>query len=428
MGLHLKVVNHDEVFHSLREPPIIVNEVDVLSTDAKTRFNEMISTKYGGDSLSVVPSCDCGEVLGEYNIGKMCQGCHTKVQHSTERHIESGAWIEVPEGVKGLINPVFWLMFSSYFKASSCNMVEWLCNPAYKNDNPNNALLNRLKAYGFPRGLNNFHNNFDAIMEALFKIFNINRNTSLQHLKTMIEMHRDAVFCRYLPIPSKICFITEKTVTGTFADPTMALALDAIRTISMIKTLRTMTLKRRELRALKCCMQLAEYYDETFKSGLASKEGWFRKHTFGGRLHFTFRAVITSLSDNHDYDEIHLPWSLSVGAFKTMLTNKLLNLDYTPKGAAALLQEHTNKYHPLIDDLFKELIAESPRVKDVIPDAPVKDDTHGILIILQRNPTLARGSAQALRVTKIKTDVEVKTISMSVNILAAPNKQSIKVK
>jgi hypothetical protein len=71
------------------------------------------------------------------------------------------------------------------------------------------------------------------------------------------------------------------------------------------------------------------------------------------------------------------------------------------------MYKYTHQYCPLLDQLFQELIAESPY--------------DGIPIILQRNPTLVRLSAQALRVTKIKTDPHINTISMSVLALKGPN-------
>ena len=91
----------------------------------------------------------------------------------------------------------------------------------------------------------------------------------------------------------------------------------------------------------------------------------------------------------------------------THITNKLLRKGLSPSECEKFLMLHTNKYHPDLDAIFKELIEESPYP--------------GLPIILQRNPSLVRGSAQQFYVTKIKPDPSVNTISLSVLTLAAPN-------
>lgn len=409
MGIHLSVVNQDAVFHGLANKPILVNDIDVSSMKAKTEFNEMISTRYEGDTLNVIPSCECGAVSGEYNIGKGCDNCGTTVAHSTERDIESSIWIAAPDGVRGLINPVIWSMFAKNFTHSGCNVIEWLCNPHYRVDRDNIPALNKLKEYNFPRGLNSFHDNIDKLFDILFQSKICTGNAKVRKgVEDFFRMHRHNIFSKYLPIPSKIAFITEETVTGTYADPSMASALDAIRTISSIKTsLTPMSLKQREARAIKAVSQLAEYYETTYKDSLGTKEGWLRKHVFGSRLHFSFRAVITSLSENHDYDELHLPWSLGVSLLKVHITNKLLRRGLTPKECTSYIARHTNQYDVTMDEILQELIDES---------------THGgILCIFQRNPTLARLSAQLFRITKFKTDPQINTVSLSVLCLTGPN-------
>ncbi|MNI36948.1 RNA polymerase Rpb1, domain 2 [compost metagenome] len=80
---------------------------------------------------------------------------------------------------------------------------------------------------------------------------------------------------------------------------------------------------------------------------------------------------------------------------------------FTPNEANKFLYENTLRYHPLLDELFQELINESPR--------------KGIPVIFQRNPTLTRLSAQRLYIRRIKKDPRINTISPSVNILSGMN-------
>ncbi len=195
----------------------------------------------------------------------------------------------------------------------------------------------------------------------------------------------------------------------SYADTTMTLAIDALKTIASIENSSTpLTQRGRESRTLKAVMLLAQYYVSFASKTMAGKPGVFRKHVFGGRPHFTGRAVITSITDKHDYEELHLPWSLAVKLFKVHLTNKLLRRGFSPVELIRFLDTYTLQYHPLLDELFRELIVEAPKGR-------------GIPCILHRNPTLARGSAQRLYIRLIKTDVDDNTISLSALCLKAPN-------
>ena len=68
-----------------------------------------------------------------------------------------------------------------------------------------------------------------------------------------------------------------------------------------------------------------------------------------------------------------------------------------------------------IAEILNELIEESPY-------ATIRSGKKGIPIVLQRNPTLDRLSAQLLYVTKFKSDnLEDNTIGLSVLVLKGPN-------
>ena len=410
MGVSLEMINMDHLFQMAVTPPIVVNNFNITSAADKERLNKLIYTHYEGDSLQILPACECGVTSGEYNVGIHCPVCNSIVMSVTERPLESLLWIAPPQGVDTFINPQAWTILSKALSFPGINLLEWMTNPtAVMTANPPKQ-ARKLQALNIERGINYFFRNFDPIMKVLFDQGIINGSTRQQRedLRLFIDMYRDMIFARHLPIPSKLGFITEKTVTSTYADKTMLPAVDAIRTISATENSPVpLSLKVLQARAIRANMLLAEYHQTFMGAALGSKGGWFRKHVYGSRLHFTCRAVISSLSDNHEYDELHFPWGMSVMLLKTHLTAKLTNRGYTPNECSKFLHEHTLKYHPLMDELFQELISESPH--------------GGLSVILNRNPTLARGSIQAMKVTKIKTDPNINSISMSVLCLVAPN-------
>lgn len=418
MSVYLEIVDHDQVFHSLKTQPIIANHLDIDSLQGKEQLNQRLYNKYEGDSLNVLPSCDCGELQGGYNVGITCTICNTVCMPNMDKPLESMIWFQAPPGVRALINPAAWIILAKAMTTSGFNLLEWFCNPLYKAPNrPTNQLalcLRKLETYmersSISRGLNSFYDNFDQLMTFAFGLKYLIKTGGPRRddLQRWIDQNRNKLFSQYLPMPSKVGFVVESTGAGIFVDKTITLAIDALRTIISIEN-STMPLSsaKKQLRVVQSIAKLAEYYTSFINDSLGKKPGIFRRHVFGGRTHFSARAVITSISDNHAYDELHIPWSLALQLLRVHLVNKLLKRGYTPVQLEYMFVEFALRYHPVFDELFQELIREAPR--------------KGIPVTFGRNPTLARGSIQLFFVTKVKTDPTDNTIGISVMCLKGPN-------
>lgn len=402
MGVFLALENYNEMFsRHQRRVPIIVNDFSESSEDDKENINKLIYTKYSTDLLSNLPSCECGEIAGEYNIGVFCTNCNTNVQSSIEHDLEPIIWIRSPIGVAALINPIVWTMLNKALTRSGFEILKWICDTTYKPSVKTPALMDQVYALNITRGYNNFVQNFDYIVSSLFKLKGIKDGKEIEPLQQLLMAQRDCVFSTYLPLPNKSLLVVEETNVGTYIDPIITGAIDAIRTmVSIDSELSSHNLRTRENRTVKTIAQLAEFYNDLYRTTLAQKEGIFRKHVFGTRSHFSFRAVISSLTDEHAYDELHIPWGVATSVFRIHLINKLLRRGFTPNSSIALLNEHAQKYHALLDELFNELINEAPR--------------GSITVVIQRNPSLERASAQKMSITKVKTDVAIPTISLSI--------------
>ena len=382
--------------------PIIINDIQESSEEDKESLNKMLYTKYANDLLSNLPQCECGEISGEFNIGITCQNCRSQVQSVTDYDLEPLLWMRAPIGVKALMNPLVWTMLTDKFTRSGFEIIRWICDTTYKPQVKVPAIMDAVMELNIPRGWNNFVENFDEIMRVLFEIKKIRvYKDKPDPLEVLIQMQRDCIFTQYLPLPNKALLVIEETCVGTYVDPIVTGAVDAIRTMVGIDAPNSShNLRTKENRTVKTIAQLAGFYDDLARTTLAKKEGIFRKHIFGTRSHFSFRGVISSLTDSHRYDEIHIPWGIGISGLRIHLTNKLLRLGKTPNETIAFLNEHAQKYHPLLEQLFEELIAETRN--------------GGIEAVLQRNPSLERASAQAVFITKVKSDPLIPTISMSI--------------
>ena len=366
MSVSLEIVDLDELFHTAAFPPVIVNQFDVFSEADKERLNRLIYTRYEGDSLESIPSCECGKTSGGAKVGSICQHCGTEVMAITERPLEPILWLCPPKGVTTFINPQVWAILEKSMTHSGVSCLEYLVNPGYEANSTTSKTVRKFLGLEIPRGINHFFDHFDEIMQLLFEEGIIKdeagqRGGKKRDIARFLELYRDRIFCTHIPIPSRLTFITEKTLTTTFAVKAMEPAIDAIRTISDTENPASpLSLRNLQARAMKANKLMVEYHQGVAANLLEGKPGWFRKHVFGTRSPFTFRAVINSLSENHDYEELHLPWALAATTFKVHLTSKLLKRGFSPNQANAFLQEHTLKYHPLLDELFQELIADAP--------------------------------------------------------------------
>lgn len=411
LGVGVVPINLDDMLAKLSMEPVIANDLDQTTREGQLRLNELLYTRYEGDSLNDIPRCSCGSLTGGQYVGTTCRNCKTTCDFDINRELESVLWIRVPEGVHAFINPASWITMSSVMETSKCNALEWLVNPSYRMEDgaPWSVKVQRMEELGIPRGLNHFYENFDAIMDQYFKLFP-NRKLSQQEvdLREYIRQYRGLIFCRHIPMMSKVGFVVEENETGSYADQVMPLAIDALRMITSIdRSFTAKTLASRELRTVQCIQRMAQFYTRFIKEVLSKKPGVWRKHVFGGRAHFTGRAVINSLSEAHHYEELHVPWSFACQIFSLHLTNKLLKMGWHPVQIKQHIDTYTLQYCPLLDGLFKEIIAET--------------DYIGYPCLFQRNPTLVRASMQRLYITKVKTDVNINSISISVLIIKGPN-------
>lgn len=384
-------------------PMNIINTISETSQKEKELTNRSIYTKCSSDLLSNMPMCECQATYGEFNRNVKCNICGTPVKSQIDEELHSLIWIQAPEGVEALINPTVWSMLNKRFSRGSFEIIRWICDTTYAPLVKAPPVLDAVRASGIPRGYNNFVRNFDAIMEIMFelKAFKL-RKDEVDPLKKLLTDYRHCVFSKYLPVPNKVLLVVEENNLGTFVDPTIIGALDAIRMMVGIDSeMNNHSVRTKENRTVKAISAMADFYADMAKDILASKQGVFRRHVYGTRSHFSFRAVISSKTDAHHYEQIDVPWGAATSVFRLHLINKLFRRGFNPSQAISYLNEHAQKYSPLLDELFKELIAEAP-------------DPRGIAATMNRNPSLARGSIQAVFIGKIKTEVNDPTVGISI--------------
>ncbi len=416
MSIRLELVDLEQEFRNLKNPPILANDYNLKIKTEKDALMSILQTRYDGESLESVPSCECGEITGRFNLGVHCELCQTEVTTIIDSELECSVWLMAPTGVRKFFNPNVWMTLKNAFTISDegtkISLMDWLCDSHYQvKDRPRSAVLDRIPDW--PRSLNFVIDNFDMVFEHISNLPALRKRSAIPAFRkrdliaAYVQKYRDKLFTSYLPIPSRAMFITENTAMGRYVDPAVGVATDAILTVvSAEHSVKPIDLRGKEHRAVKCMNLLCEYYQNFMDKKLGGKPGLARKLVFGGRTHWTGRAVVSSITGKHAYDEVHLCWGLAVQMFEMHLRAKLIWRGYTPKQMDEIFFTSVNTYNPLLDELFHELINEGNRPPT---------------IIIQRNPTLKRGAAQRMYVTKIETDTSVKTNRISILSIKAPN-------
>jgi hypothetical protein len=373
MPIFQRLVNCDELFNQLTEPPIIINDLSNVSEEDRDNIESIISTRYSSDMISLLPSCRCGETKGEFSINVICEKCGTSVKSNVESSIEPQVWLRKPTGVNLLMSPIIWTMLKKRFTKSGYNVIQWLCDTTYHTQVKVPPIITKLNTLGLVRGYNNFVDNFDMYMDILFNVneFKVKKN-EVDFLRELITKERHKIFTNYLPLPNKSLLIVEKTKLGIYVDPIIVEAQDAIQMlVSIDRDFHSQNARTKENRTVKALSKLAEFYENYYKTKLTPKSALFRKHVFGSRTVFSARAVITSITDPHRYNDLYVPWGVGVAAFHPHLLNKLRKTGYDLNSALGILDGHVERYHPLIDKFLKELIDETPEKR--------------VIAILQRN-------------------------------------------
>ena len=185
-------------------------------------------------------------------------------------------------------------------------------------------------------------------------------------------------------------------------------AIDAIYTMTGIDAPENIfTPKKKENKTIHAISQLAAYYKEFVRKNVASDTGLPRQHILATRCNFSFRTVIASNTKPGKYNHLVIPWDIGISLFKLHLVNKLFKRGYTQNQALGFLDSHARIYNPLIDELLKELVKESPE--------------EGIPCIFLRNPTMPRASIQKFLIVGFNTDPNDPTTKYPILSITGPN-------
>jgi len=401
MPVTLTFKNMENLFHETSNK-IIINDLPI--TAIKDLVDHLF-IKYNNE-LSLIPKCKCGRLKGNYLKGEYCNACSTYVE---DRFNELKPFIWVKELKDGLpfLSPYIWGTFNTIMGKE--NAMRWLSDPTYNPPKPQ-PFWHTIKALIGGRGYTNVINNLTTILEFLkgqskFKI--PEKQLLIDSLLDQIKHNPNDIFSQYLPLFNNNFFIVEKSnkdrYTSSVLGDIINVATLALNTINAPKV----TDKRLEITTAKIISHVSDLFSKYVKDNLAGKKKLIRKHIYGTRAHFTARAVISAISGKHQYDELHIPWSIAIPLFRPHLINLLVKRGYTYRDASDKIFKASTTFDNELHQLLTTFISNRP--------------DKGVPCLFHRNPSLLSHSSLFLRITKIKEDTGDNTISLSTLVVKGPN-------
>lgn len=447
-GISGRLVSQDNYLSDLQieaaargiKPPTIINDVavDGDAIEVAELIDRMVQNRIVDEELNSAPICslDCpAPIAHRYNLGCKCPTCGYVV---TEHRIESDVWLRAPEEMGNFVNPRFWAMFNAFFNSKlkkfernkvtierGNDLMMWMIDPYYRTEEPDgkraHAVKRVLEEHGFVRGLRNLVDNHVSIFnilttpEAWKEIFAPNRHNAAEgerlrlQWKELFETQRHAFFPRHLPLISSKLIVTEEGRRGVMVDPVFTGAIDAVKNIALLYT-RRKAIEPRFLisRALKANRQLTYFHMDFRRESMEGKPGDYRAKLGSTHIPFGGRATISPISEPHDAWKLKAPWRWMVGLMSTHIENKLLRRGYSSRQCERIVAKAAMQYDPLVDEIFKELIRESP-------------GGLGIMVIPLRNPTLVQLSIQTLFIDEVVTDVNQCSLRISDRVIKMAN-------
>lgn len=421
MGVFLALPDYDRDIQRLKRPPIILNEIKSDDYALIDPVRELTMTEYEGDVFDSLPVCECGGTHGRYNTtsdpnvsNTICPYCETEVMSPIDRGFESTVWLKVPFGVKAFMRTNALDMLIRAFTQDNFSAIEWLCNTRYEPKNKDSILFEKFCRLEIPRGYNHFVENFDKILETLMTAPVFKPDQRRVEVYQFMRNNRHLLFSQYIPLPSRRSIITELSNKTRFCAEGYVNVVDAARAIyGLVGKEDARYQNTREHNTFKALMMLIDYRDFVDKNVLGSKPGWYRKQIFGSRTGPTYRAVITSLSGSHDYEEMEMPWGMGVTLYHTHLLGMLIRDGMMLGQAERFILDCVGHYDPYMHSLLNRLIDGSPYY--------TLQGTQGLPQLLGRNPTLNLRSIQMLYVTRFKTDPHDNTLGISILVLKSSN-------
>lgn len=397
-SLVCEIVNLDEEYEIMRKTRklVMLNDIQVTTDAEALSLRDRLTIRYTGDVIN-------------YEEGS----------NPIEQPVLTDYWMRTPDTVDWYMHPIIKLMLDSKTRIRDplskeyIYLLTYFCDPSYRlpTGYVPDKRFKRLLDAGIPRGINQFYHHFDEFLDIWFNISN--RRGGYQYLSEpvydLIQMYRDCVFCKHLPMYSNHTFAIEATDSFESMDKSVIQhALDAVTTLtSLSMEIKTLSEKRLQSKAWKVVTCMGNSVNAFLNEVFLKKEGMIRKSNCGTQSSFTSRCVIASNQrPNSHYEDLIIPWGVGMVLFAQEI-------------GGILIREHGFSITEVFHARAKYAKQFDQRLYDIMKNFLESHPDGGKYCILHRPPTLERGSHQRLRIPDVLKDPRICVFYLS-NIITKP--------
>lgn len=414
----LKLHDFDHLFASRKDKAVVLNKFNFMSPNYPETLSEHLFST--ANDVDFIARCRCDYFVGNRFLDRECPICHTRAtldMEAMDGKLEYKTWLSCPAEIpNGWLHPVVYNVLNNWLRAGGKKPRRYLEEIL----DPRTPLSPELVDIVDGKGFDYFYKNFDRLIDWFsFHYKPTASKPNVPNIRYFLMKYRNILFCHYLPVlSSSLHPIVMGDGFGSrrrrFVDQSSQFVLAAASALSYLAFSNKRYRRDDEVdvatwEAYKNHMSYLTDKDcGVATRQLSKKKSLPRQHIFGSRLHLTVRGVIVPLSGAHECDEIHLPWSSAVNLLRPHIRGRLMRKYGMSLGQAATRHRRALSCHDkLIETIMNDLIAECPY--------------KGLPCLFNRNPSIRTGSTQLLFITKIKQDVDDKTIEFSVLVATGPN-------
>ena len=367
--------SHDDKFKELKKKhqDFLVTSHEIL---VKKPIDGIFSPLFGADTTQDSPiyTCDCHELTGGSNQGRVCPKCGTKVR-TIEADLRFKMYIDIA--------PYHILSYHGY--NAFCRVYKHFSDVI---TTPRKITKSGEIAKSDLPTLQEIYNDYDELY------------------KDKIGLDKKIAFMSKIPVYSaRLRPLIQQGMNMTILDVNKKY-LSIVTLSEVLTSAQFLQEFSRDLEIIKTLNQVQLDYIEICKivnSQIDGKTGVFRRAMASGRLDNSARLVITLGTDLQPC-ECDVPYSFMMTQYEEEIANYLSRIKDIPiSKAISLVEEHSTYPDPIYVKLINQLLKSKL----------------GIWILTNRNPTISKHGIQYTRIRKIHDDPDDYTLHFPPDVLKA---------
>lgn len=374
--VYLRRINHDKRYKELKEAGlnIDITNPEIYVNGNKKPMDGIFSPMFGADTTVDTPiySCDCHELTGGANRGKLCKKCNT-VCRTIDADLRLCGYIDIA--------PYHILSFHGY--NAFCKI--------FKNMKTIISSVKKINTKG-----KIVKDDIPTIME-LYEDYN-------EKYKPLIGLPRGIVFMSKIPVYSARLRPLIRQGTKMTMFEVNKYYLSIVRSRNILKTAPLIGEFHHDIEIQKTLNQIQiDFLGVTnfVLDRLKGKKGAPRASLAAGRVDNSSRMVITLGTDLMAH-EVDIPYQTMMVIYEEEIANYLSKLDGIPISKAISIVAENQVYpNPKFVKIINQLLKQG----------------NGIWALINRNPTISESGILYVRIRKIHDDTTDMTMHLPPDIL-----------